>query len=119
MTDDTETIRLLRSIDRRLALQTADAKRRLRARLRADLLTTAARTAMFDVIDGRTGSPELAKTAGVSNRAAQLFVKELLDLGLVVVAREATGRGVIVEKDEDAILRWYLDSGDAAVQPGR
>lgn len=104
-----ETIRLLRSIDRRLALLTGEEERRLRSRLRADLLRTAARVAMFDAIDGHRGSPDLAKAAGVTDRAAQLFVKELLELGLVDTVQGAGGRGVIVARHEDGIVRWYLD----------
>ena len=109
MTDNDQTIRLLHSIDRRLALLTGAEERKLRAKLRAELLRTSARMSMFDSIDGRAGSPELAKAAGVTDRAAQLFVKELLGLGLVEVAPEATGRGVIVARNEDAIVLWYLD----------
>lgn len=109
MTDDDPTLRLLRSIDRRLALLTGAEERKLRAKLRAELLRTPARLSMFDAIDGRTGSPDLAKAAGVTDRAAQLFVKELLDLGLVEVAPGTTGRGVFVARNEDAIVRWYLD----------
>lgn len=106
--DDNETLRLLRSIDRRLALLTGPQERDFRVRLVTDLLRTPARTAMFDAIDGKRGSPELADAAKVSDRAAQLFVKELLDLGLVSVVSGTTGRGFIVDRDEEAILRWYL-----------
>lgn len=104
---DTESLRLLRSIDRRLALLTGAEDRKLRAKLVADLLRTPARTAMFDAIDGQKGSPDLAKTAGVTDRAAQLFVKELLDLGLVEVVPGTTGRGFIITRNEDAIVGWY------------
>lgn len=108
-TPGSESIRLLRSIDRRLALLTGEEERRLRSRLRADLLRTAARVAMFDAIDGRRGSPDLAKAAGVTDRAAQLFVKELLEMGLVDSVPGVAGRGVIVARNEDGIVRWYLD----------
>jgi hypothetical protein len=62
---------------------------------------------MFDGIDGRRGSAELAKVAGGSERAAQVFIKELLEIGIV---RPSTvgGRGSIVEHDEDAMVQWYL-----------
>jgi len=103
---DTETLRLLRSIDRRLAILSGAEARKSRAKLSADLLRTTARTAMFDAIDGQKGSPDLAKAAGVTDRAAQLFVKELLDLGLVEVVPGTTGRGVIVTRNEDAIVGW-------------
>jgi hypothetical protein len=105
---DSETLRLLRSIDRRLALLSGAENRKMRAKLVADLLRAPGRTAMFDAIDGQRGSPELAKAAKVSDRAAQLFVKELLDLGLVQVVPGATTRGFIVARDEDAIVDWYL-----------
>jgi hypothetical protein len=109
---DTEAIRLLRSIDRRLALMSGAEDRRLRSRLADDLLRTPARMAMFDAIDGERGSRELAKVGGVSDRAAQMFVKELLDLGLIQVVPGAAGRGTIVARDEDAIVAWYLRAAE-------
>jgi len=105
--DNEETLRLLRSIDRRLALLTAPQERDLRQRLVSEVLRTEARVAMFDAIDGRRGSPQLARTAEASERAAQLFIKELLDAGLVRVVGGTTGRGFLVEKDDDAIAQWY------------
>jgi hypothetical protein len=108
MIADAELMRVLRSIDRRLALLTSDEERRLQTSLRAELLRTSARASMFEAIDGRRGSPELAKAGGVSDRAAQLFVKELLELGIVEVV-PGTSRGLIVVREEDAIVRWYRD----------
>ena len=106
--DGEETLRLLRSIDRHQALLTAPQERDLRQRLASELLRTEARVAMFDAIDGRRGSPQLAKAADASERAAQMFVKELLDAGLVRVVGGTTGRGFLVEKDDDAIAQWYV-----------
>jgi hypothetical protein len=40
-----------------------------------DLLRTHARLAMFDAIDGETGSLELSKIGGVGEPAAQQLVK--------------------------------------------
>jgi hypothetical protein len=105
---DSESIRLLRSMDRRLALLSGAENRRMRARLVSDLLRAPGRTAMFDAIDGKRGSPDLAHEAKVSDRAAQLFVKELIDLRLVRVVSDAAARGVVVERDEDALVDWYL-----------
>jgi hypothetical protein len=110
--DDETTLRLLASIDRRLALLTGQQERDLRQALVADLLRTPARVAMFDGVDGKRGSGELGKMASVSERAGQLFVKELLDMGLLRQANASGGtRGVIVERDEDAIVQWYLRRG--------
>jgi hypothetical protein len=106
--DGDESLRLLRSIDRRLALLTASQAVDLRQRLVAELLRTDARVAMWDAIDGRRGSPEIARTARASERAAQMFVKEMLDAGLVGTVGGAPGRGVLVEKDDDAIVGWYI-----------
>lgn len=105
--DNEATLRLLRSIDRRLALLTVVQERDLRHRLASDLLRTEARVAMFDALDGTLTSPELARTVGVSERAVQMFVKELLDAGLARPTGK-TGRGHLVERDEDAIVQWYL-----------
>jgi hypothetical protein len=104
--NDPEVLSVLRSIDRRLALLTGKEERDMRRALLDEVLTTPARVAMWDAIDGKIGSPELSKLAKVSDRAAQLFVKDLLDAGLV---RPVTGvRGTVAEKDEDAIVRWYV-----------
>jgi hypothetical protein len=67
---------------------------------------------MFEAIDGVRGSSDLAEEAKVSERSAQLFVKELLSIGLVHPAGDVGGRTVIVERDEEAILRWYVESLD-------
>jgi len=106
MPDTDENLRVLKSIDRRLALLTAKEERAVRKALDVEILTTASRATMWDVIDGKTGSPELGKIAKVSERSAQVFVKDLLDAGLVKVV--ANARGTVVEKDDDAILQWYL-----------
>jgi hypothetical protein len=106
--NDDALVRLLVSIDRRLALLTASQERDLRTTLRDRLLRTPARIAMFEGIDGQRGSGELAKLGKVGERAAQLFVKELLDLGLVREVPGGAGRTVIVERDEAALVDWYL-----------
>lgn len=108
MPDDDALLRVLRSIDRRLALLTGPQEREARRRISTDLLRTPARLVMFDAIDGNTASPDLARIAGVSDRAAQQLVKDLLDKGLLRVVRATVGRGFLVEKDEDAIVQWHL-----------
>jgi hypothetical protein len=110
VTEDSELLSILRSIDRRLSLLTAQQEAELRGRFASDVLRTPPRVRMFELIDGRTGSPDIAKAAGTSDRAAQLFVQDLLKLGVVKVVGGTTGRGFLVAKDEDAIVRWYLQS---------
>jgi len=104
--DNGDLLSVLRSIDRRLALMTGQEERDLRKALVAAILTTPAREAMWDALDGKRGSPELAKIAKVSERSAQLFVNDLLEAGLVQKA--ASVKGTVVGKDEDAIVQWYL-----------
>jgi predicted transcriptional regulator len=99
---------VLRSIDRRLALLTGPQERDLRRALVGDLLKTPARVKMFDGINGQRGTADLVKLAGVSERAVQQFVKELTELGLVRPVAGGERRGVVVERDEDAIVQWYL-----------
>jgi Fic family protein len=106
---DEELLTLLRSIDRRLALLTASQDREVRVALEDQLFRTPARIAMFNGINGVRTSPELAKIAKVSDRAAQLFVKELLDLGIVRPAPSGGGRTVIVERDDAGIIRWHVE----------
>ena len=109
---DNALVALLASIDRRLALLTIREERELRRALESDILKAETRTTMFDGIDGVRGSGELAKLAGVGERSAQLFIKELLALGLVREVPNVAGRSVIVEKDDAGILRWYLGRTD-------
>lgn len=109
MANDDAAVRLLASIDRRLALLTASQDRDLRQTLKTELLRAPARIAMFEGIDGKRGSGELAKLGNVTDRAAQLFVKELQGLGLVrVVSGGGQGKTLIVERDEAGIIDWYL-----------
>lgn len=108
MVEDDPTLKILRSIDRRLALLTMHEDRAVRQRLRTEVLRTPPRIQMFDAIDGNNGSPELAKKANVSERAAQQLVKDLVDLGLVQTVSSGTGRGLIPAKDDEAIVDWYL-----------
>jgi hypothetical protein len=97
---------VLRSIDRRLALLTAREERDVRSALVADVLNTEPRQKIFDAIDGIRGNPELATVGGVTPRATQNFVNQLLELGLV--RSVGTSREMIVVRNDDGILRWYL-----------
>jgi hypothetical protein len=113
--NDDELAALLASIDRRLALLSAREERELRRTLVSEILKTDSRIAMFDGIDGARSSAELGKLGGVGERSAQLFVKEMLELGFVrEVSNAGTGRSVIVEKDGEAILSWYLNRGEGS-----
>ena len=104
--DDETVIMLLRSIDRRLALLTGPQDRALRAALIEDVLNTESRQKMFDALNGVRGNPELGTAGGVTPRAAQNFVNQLIELGLVRVV--GTGREIVVARDDDAIVQWYL-----------
>jgi hypothetical protein len=121
--DHAELLRLLRSIDSRLALMAAPQEAEVRARLASEVLRAAGRQAMWDAIDGVRTSNDLAKAAQVSDRFAQMFVNELLALGLVRRVERATKKGTIVEKDRLGLVQWYLAivSGETAsdVPPGR
>lgn len=103
--------KLLMSIDRRLALLTASHERELRQRLQVGLLRTDSRVAMWDAIDGVRGSAEIGKAAGVGDRTAQLFVKELLELGLVREISSGAGKSTIVEKEPMGDVEWFLRQG--------
>ena len=96
------------SIDRRLALLTASHETELRNRLAAQLWRTDSRAAMWDAIDGVRGSGEIGKAGGVGERTAQLFVKELLDLGLVREVSGGAGKSTIVEKEPMGDVEWFL-----------
>jgi hypothetical protein len=118
-----EMLRLLRSIDSRLAMLTAPQEAALRERLAGEVLRAAGRQAMWDAIDGIRTSNELSKEAGVSDRFAQMFVNELLAQGLVRRVEREGGRGTVVEKDRIGLVQWYLANmgGETAggVPPGR
>ncbi len=76
--------------------------------LRDELLRTNGRIAMFKSFDGGRTTAEVAKTANVSLRAVQLFVKEMIDSGIL---REvgSGGRGLVAAHDEYGIVRWYVE----------
>jgi hypothetical protein len=113
--NDDALVALLTSIDRRLALLSAGEERALRSALVSEILTSDSRVAMFDGIDGARSGSELGKLGGLGDRSGQLFVKEMLGLGLVrEVPTASGGRSVIVEKDDEGILRWYLNRGDGS-----
>jgi hypothetical protein len=106
--NDDEIVKLLAAIDRRLTLLTISEERELRQALKSDVLQGRGQVEMFYGIDGVRGSGELAKLGGVGERSAQMFISELLSLGLVREVIGGTGRAVIVERDETAIVNWYL-----------
>lgn len=108
MADNDDLTRVLRSIDRRLALLTAHQERGMRGEVEQELLRSEGRTKMFDAIDGRRTSEEIASVAGVSKRAAQLFVKELLDGGLARDTGTGARGSVIVELDDEALVQWFV-----------
>lgn len=121
--DHAELLRLLRSIDSRLALMAASQEAELRERLASEVLRAGGRQAMWDAIDGVRTSNDLAKAAKVSDRFAQMFVNELLALRLVRRVEQARKKGTVVEKDRIGLVQWYLTSlsGKTAgeIPPGR
>jgi len=121
--DHGELLRLLRSIDSRLALLAAPQEADLCARLASEVLRAGGRQAMWDAIDGGRTSNDLAKAAKVSDRFAQMFVNELLALGLVRRVERASKKGTVVEKDRIGLVQWYLASVSSEtageVPPGR
>lgn len=121
--DHAEVLRLLRSIDSRLALIAAPQEVELGNRLTSEVLRAGGRQAMWDAIDGVRNSNDLAKAAKVSERFAQMFVNELLALGLVQRVERESRKGTVVEKDRIGLVQWYLAnvSGETAgaAPPGR
>ena len=108
--DHAELLRLLRSIDSRLALIAAPQETELHGRLTSEVLRAGGRQAMWDAIDGVRTSNDLAMAAKVSDRFAQMFVNELLALGLVRRVERASTKGTVVEKDRIGLVQWYLAS---------
>lgn len=121
--DHAELLRLLRSIDSRLALIAAPQEAELRDRLTSEVLRAGGRQAMWDAIDGVRTSNDVAKAAKVSDRFAQMFVNELLALGLVRRVERESRKGTVVEKDRIGVVQCYLASvsGETAgaAPPGR
>lgn len=109
MSDDDEVLRMLISIDRRLALLTATHARDLRKALEEDVLKTANRIEIWDNINGRRAAPDIVKETGGNLRVTQKFVKELLDAGFIRDTNTGAGTAVVAEHDDEAILRWYVD----------
>jgi hypothetical protein len=106
--DDELLVELLTSIDRRLALLTGAQERDICWALKEDLLRTPGRTAMFDSVDGQRETPDVAKAAGVSLRAVQLFVREMIDMGIFREVGARAGGGLVAAHDDSGIVRWYF-----------
>ena len=111
--DSDEVLRVLRSIDGRLALLTGPQERAVRDALAAEVLNTESRQLMFDAIDGTKGTSDLATIGKVTPRAALNFVTQLI--GLRLVRSVGTGREIVVAHDQNGIVQWYLRRD---VQPG-
>ena len=62
----------------------------LRSYLKKDIetiATTTERRKVYTLIDGFSGTEEIAQKAGVTQRTVQLIIKDLLDAGLVMMER--------------------------------
>lgn len=114
MTQDDLGLRILASIDRRLALLTATHERDLRRAFSSEMLRTESRTKMWAAINGERATPEIAKEAGSNLRVTQIFVKEMLEAGFVKDTETGVGRAVIVDRDDEAIIRWYATRDDGS-----
>jgi hypothetical protein len=105
---DEELLSVLRSIDRRLAILSASKEQEIAKVFRAEVLRTENRASMWHAIDGRTTTAGIANAAGVSDRLAQMFVKELREFGFV--HEDPNGSGTA--QDFDAVLAWFLERGE-------
>jgi len=70
----------IRNLIERMARQ--DLKRELEA-----VATTAERRKIWSLLDGISGTDEIAAKAGVSQRAVQLLVKDLMDADMVTLEK--------------------------------
>jgi len=57
-----------------------------------ELLTTQERRKIYAIMDGLSGTEEIAQKVGVSQRSVQLLVKDLSDAGLVSLGRRGHPR---------------------------
>ena len=108
MKEDDRGLQLLASIDRRLALLTVTHERDLRDAFDAQVLRSEGRQKMWEKINGQRSTPEISKEAGSNLRVTQIFIKEMLDAGFVKDTQTGVGRALVVDRDEEAILRWYV-----------
>jgi len=69
------------------------------------VLTTKERIKMFILINGERSSLDIAKEVGVSSRAAQLFISDLVKQGLVNQGRK--GRALIPSKNYEKIIEFF------------
>lgn len=105
MEDNDEVLRLLQSADHRLALLALDQEMSLRTYTLGTPLTSQERARTFNAIDGVRGSSERAAVVGVTERAAEVFVKELLELGLCgKSAARPVGGPSLLSKTSPALL---------------
>jgi hypothetical protein len=104
--DTDEVLKVLRSIDRRLALLVGPQERAMRDALKADVLNTEPRERMFYAIDGIKGTSDLAEVGGITARGALNFANQLVEMGLV--RSIGTGRELVLARDDDGVVEWYL-----------
>jgi hypothetical protein len=87
---EARSLQLLASIDRHLAVLAGAEEAKLRDAI-VGFLKTESRVKMFDALDGRRRSPDLARLAGIIERSAQRFVQELIELRWVRSCRANFG----------------------------
>jgi len=107
MTDYDDILRILREIVVLLRVLTAERRKLAEQRFANDVLTTAERRKMWQALNGERTSRSIAQTAGVTIRAAQMFIRELESRGLVTVRED--GQAKIATPDPLAILEHYCD----------
>ena len=69
----------------------------------AGILNTRRRVDMFLLIDGNRTIPEIAKEVGVSERGAQLFIKELAKRQIVNTDKK--GRAYVPVKNYESVIK--------------
>lgn len=102
----TETlIKIGEQILAELQLLTSATKAAALLRFQNDFLVTEPQRKMYEAIDGEKDAQEIADIAGVSLRAAQLLIKDLVDNDLVNVTKRS--RSKIPCKATDKIATYY------------
>lgn len=103
LTDYLELILEIKKVNEFLALLSIKPMLRVLEKLKEKrILTTKERIKMFILIDGERSSLDIAEKVGVSNRAAQLFISDLVEQGLVNQRKK--GRALIPFKNYEKII---------------
>ena len=116
MEDLIKTNMLLESILTELKLLNFDVKSELIEQFKNKFLNTSNKEEIYNLIDGKTDSDDIASQLDCSPRTVRRFIKELEDLDLIDVYKD--GKTKIPSKSEIKVLKYYISNNAPSIERG-